>query len=80
MLAMGGECLVIWCVNWNMWKIDTYTSILWNVERFLMRAMVNYRKKSNISRTLLGNQIVDHSDVGGASPVGTAPNTSSFST
>ena len=39
-----------------------------------------YRQVSNISRTLLGNKIVDHSDVVGASPVGAAPTTSSFST
>ena len=38
-----------------------------------------YRKTSNISRTLLGNNIVDHSDVVGASPVGAAPTKSSFS-
>ena len=35
---------------------------------------------SDISNTLLGNKIVDHSDVVGASPVGAAPTTSSFST
>ena len=40
----------------------------------------NYRKTSNISRTLVGNKIADHSDVVGASPVGAAPTTSSFST
>ena len=34
-----------------------------------------YRKSSNIGRTLLGNKIVDHSDVIGASPVGAAPTT-----
>ena len=39
-----------------------------------------YRKTSNIRLTLLGNKIVDHSDVVGASPVGAAPTTSSFST
>ena len=39
-----------------------------------------YRKVSNIERTLVGNKIVDHSDVVGASPVGAAPTTSSFST
>ena len=39
-----------------------------------------YRQVSNISRTLVGNQIVDHSDVVGASPVGAAPTTSSFFT
>ena len=41
---------------------------------------INYRQVSNISRTLVGNKIVDHSDVVGASPVGAAPTTSSFST
>ena len=39
-----------------------------------------YRQVSNISRALVGNKIVDHSDVVGASPVGAAPTTSSFST
>ena len=37
-------------------------------------------KVSNIRRTSVGNKIVDHSDVVGASPVGAAPTTSSFST
>ena len=41
---------------------------------------IEYRKTSNIRRTLVGNKIVDHSDVVGASPVGAAPTTSSFST
>ena len=39
-----------------------------------------YRQVSNISRTLVGNKIVDHSDVVGASPIGAAPTASSFST
>ena len=39
-----------------------------------------YCKTSNTSRTLVGNKIVDHSDVVGASPVGAAPTTSSFLT
>ena len=34
-----------------------------------------YRKTSNISRTLVGNKIVHNSDVVGASPVGAAPTT-----
>ena len=38
------------------------------------------RKTSNISRTSVGDDIVDNSDVVGASPVGAAPITSSFST
>ena len=39
-----------------------------------------YHKTSNIRHTLVGNKIVDHLDVVGASPVGAAPTTSSFST
>ena len=39
-----------------------------------------YRQTSNISCTLVGNRIFYHSDVVGASPVGAAPTTSSFST
>ena len=38
-----------------------------------------YRKPSNIRRTLVADKIVYHSDVDGASPVGAAPTTSSFS-
>ena len=39
-----------------------------------------YHQISNIRGTLVGNKFVDHSDVVGASPVGAAPTTSSFST
>ena len=39
-----------------------------------------YCQVSNIRHTLVGNKIVDHPDVVGASPVGAAPTTSSFST
>ena len=38
-----------------------------------------YGQTSNISRTLVGNKIVDHSTVDGALPFGAAPTTSSFS-
>ena len=48
------------------WNITAYTDI--------------YRQVSNIRHTLVGNKFVDHSDVVGASPVGAAPTTSSFST
>ena len=37
-----------------------------------------YCQISNIRCTLVGNEIVEHSDVVGASPVGAAPTTSSF--
>ena len=43
-------------------------------------SQLKYRKVSNIRRTLVGNKIVDRSDVVGASSVGAAPTTSSFST
>ena len=46
----------------------------------LFRCHKYYRKTSNISRTLVGNKIVDNSDVVGAAPTGDAPITSSFST
>ena len=39
-----------------------------------------YFQTSNISHALGGNDIADHSDVVGASPVGAAPTTPSFST
>ena len=45
-----------------------------------LRKYPGYRQISNISRTFVGNEIVDHSDVVAASPVGAAPTTSSFST
>ena len=44
------------------------------------KSYLTYRQVSNIRRTLVGTKIVDHSDVVGALPVGTAPTTSSFST
>ena len=40
----------------------------------------DYHQTSNIRCTLVGDKIVNHSGVVGASPVGTAPTTSSFST
>ena len=48
--------------------------------QLIIYEVINYHQTSNISHTLVGNKIVDHSDVVGASPVGTAPTTSSFST
>ena len=38
-----------------------------------------YRQSCNIRGSLVGNKIVDHSDVVGASPIGAAPTTSSVS-
>ena len=65
--------------NLAIWYVMLYFDIVvyilfWNVSRQV------YRQVSNIRRTLIGNKIVDHSDVVGALPVGAAPTTSSFST
>ena len=49
-------------------------------KRYINTANVIYRQTSNIRHTSAGKQIIDHSDVVGASPVGAAPTTSSFST
>ena len=57
----------------------TGTNNLLSVDIFIWGPFY-YRKTSNISRTFVGDRIVDNSDVVGASPVGAAPTTSSFST
>ena len=44
------------------------------------RFHATYRQTFYISRTSVGDEIVDHSDVVGASPAGAAPTTSSCST
>ena len=54
--------------------------IVWDVSFIGITKDCMYRQVSNIRRTLVGNKIVDHSDVVGASPVGAAPTTSSIST
>ena len=66
------SCAVMWhvrfpqlnikCMQWDPIIYGQYITI--------------YRKTSNIRCTLVGNKIVDHSDVVGASPVGAAPTTS----
>ena len=48
--------------------------------KYSHQAIYDYCQPSNISRTLVGNKIADHSDLVGALPVGAAPITSSFST
>ena len=66
------SCAVMWhvrfpqlnikCMQWDPIIYGQYITI--------------YHKTSNISCTLVGNKIVDHSDVVGASPVSAAPTTS----
>ena len=58
-----------------MWKEFPCHDVFMNV-----RPNGAYHQTSNIKGTLESNKIVDHSDVVGALPAGTAPTTSSFST
>ena len=55
----------------------TYPLQQWHTFK-LNGAFKNYRQTSNMCRTLVGNKIVHHSDIVGASPVGATPATSSF--
>ena len=71
LVCLGVHCSVIQDVQ--------YTSSIY-VQFHCAVFGFGYRKTSNIKRTLVGNKIVDHSGVVGASPVGAAPTTSSFST
>ena len=82
--------VIAWChqaqaIAWA--NVDPYQNVIrchWatmNLSYFsVLSVLTSYRKTSNISRTLVGHKIVDNSDVVGASPVGAAPTTSSFST
>ena len=53
---------------------------IWHHLATMSYTLEDYRRISNIRRTLVGNKIVDHSDVVGAAPVGAAPTTSSLLT
>ena len=55
-----------------LWYVQNFVAILWSGKE--------YRQISNIWRSLVGDKLVNHSDVVGASPVATAPTTSSFLT
>ena len=67
-------------VPWSYECITTRSTVHTTSKLEAIGQIKTRRKTSNISRTLVGNKIVDHSDVVGASPVGAAPTTSSFST
>ena len=58
---------------------DLYVHSFWNI-RIFFAIITNTAKTLNINCTLVGNKIVDHSDVVGVPPVGAAPTTSSSST
>ena len=74
--GIGHSDLIPVLINLSTLWLHHVISIL----KYIPWVNVNYPKTSNICCTLSGNKIVDNSDVVGASPVGAAPTTSSFST
>ena len=70
----------------NPYTLDCYLGHILGIERECFACASNgplcrsYRQVSNIRRTWVGNEVVDHSDVVGVSPVGAALTTPSFST
>ena len=69
------------CPYWRYYfQIEELISVFKTNPTYIYIYIYIYRQVSNISRTLVGNKIVDNSDVVGASPVGAAPATSSLST
>ena len=74
--------ILVTYIDWRNYSFGTILSA-WILKVLILYeggAIWIYRQVSNIRRTLVGNKIVDHSDVVGASPAGAAPTTSSFST
>ena len=76
--AINEEC--DWVPQYICSRIIVVSFFLLLLIIILFYTSPTYRQACNISRTLECNKIVDHSDVVGASPVGAAPTTSSFST
>ena len=70
-LATQQYVLIDFMIIFHNFTLSVYLNIYLNCA---------YRQVFNISRTLVGNKIVDHADVVRAIPVGAAPTTSSFST
>ena len=67
-------------MNWNVFICMLVEYFSGSKSIACKSLLVTYRQISNTRHTLLGNKIVDHSDAVGASPVGAAPTSSSFST
>ena len=76
-----GIFLGIYCMDRRKSFYKNHTSFLPQQKASKQKLFeITYRQVCNIRRTLVSNKIVDNSDVVGASPVGAAPTTSSFST
>ena len=63
-----------------VWQLNMNEQVNHLNSQVLQYTIHTYCQTSNISCTLIGNKIVDNSDVVGASPAGAAPTTSSYST
>ena len=71
---------ITWSENTSFYSKVIYACYI-NILTFELntRYKSNYHRASNIRCTLVDMKIADHSDVVGASTVGAAPTTSSFS-
>ena len=69
-----------WCSTLHTYTLWQYNHSQSKPNKTMCTICGIYRQVSNISHTLVGNKIVDHSYVVGPSPAGAAPTTSSFST
>ena len=75
--SIGGSLIIRqqgWCEQAKYW-----VHIHQHTQTHQLTFTTYYCQNSNMRRALLGNKIVDHSDVLGTSPVGAALTTSSFS-
>ena len=70
----------LWWVNEGCCKLVYVEFFFYIALKVLRYHIPAYRQASDIRYTLVGNKIAGHSDVVGASPIGAAPTTSSFST
>ena len=69
-------------VNASAWKLFAKSRILYAMKQKLLfsNLYISIHSQTSYISGTLGNKIVDHSDVVGASSVSAAPATSSFST
>ena len=62
-----------------LWRSDDkWRRTSWSTLVQAITSVLTYRQISNIRSTSIENNVIDHSDVVGASPVGAAPTTSSL--
>ena len=64
----------------ELWNVNLFSIMINKLAALHLSSKWTTHKTFNISRTLVCNKIVDHSDVVGALPVGAAPATSSHLT